>query len=226
MFTRHSCRRCWKLVLEVGKLFENLKSEDQSAHDRSCAWLQGLVPADATMRNLLPLIFCIRRRLSRRSQRCSRAAGNMHVAANSPLVVFIFPQPDCFEQLLQEVCSQGMQQVLQPGARLFKILSSPMCNTILQADLEKLLLDFCETPSPACLESPMTLGACVYAEDCSSRGGGSSRLPWIQSQHRALARIESHKIRCLFPPYPHAAIVATFTDSRNHVPAITFPCAC
>lgn len=110
--------KCWKLVLDIGKLFENLRIEDQIVHGQSSTWLQ-----DACL-------------------------GALKDVAEL--------QPGHFEQLLQEVCSQGMQQ----------------------ADLEKLLLDFC-----------------VYAEDCSSRSGGSSHVPWIQLQHRALSRIESHKIR-------------------------------
>jgi hypothetical protein len=50
----------------------------------------------------------------------------------------MFPQASEFEQLLQEVCSQGMQQVR----------ALPSCRVILansfQADLERLLIEFCE----------------------------------------------------------------------------------
>jgi hypothetical protein len=46
-----------------------------------------------------------------------------------------------FEQLLQEVCSQGMPQVpVRRSLRLFVFYN------VFQADLEKLLLDFCDTP--------------------------------------------------------------------------------
>ena len=53
----------------------------------------------------------------------------------------MFPQASEFEQLLQEVCSQGMQQVrAMPSSRV--ILTNVSFS--FQADLERLLIEFCE----------------------------------------------------------------------------------
>ncbi len=51
------CCRCWKLVLDIGKVFENSKSEDQMNRDQSSQWLQGLHPlADPFIQQHLPSI--------------------------------------------------------------------------------------------------------------------------------------------------------------------------
>jgi hypothetical protein len=80
-------------------------------------------------------------------------------------------QPSEFEELLQEVCSQGMQQVQMARH------DHPLTHShFFQADLEKLLLEFCKLHWICCGFSAHTMHIQICGRLRNARRQFSSKL--------------------------------------------------
>jgi hypothetical protein len=103
----------------------------------------------------------------------------------------MFSQASEFELLLQEVCSQGMQQVCVPAALLSHNLTNVPFS--FQADLERLLIEFCKHLHVDFFEALVTPCVCMCLCGRLWQQGGLCFSQFMDAA--ATARSFAHRVK-------------------------------